>query len=217
MKKNHTAGYMWDIFYKVHGAIDTEPSRQIVEYVPRLKREGVFHILDAGCGTGRNIIYLQTMGFDVHGIDVSTEAIRIARSTSNETTDYRVGTLTNLPYASGTMDFVFSIHSLEYGKLEDIRKSVREIKRVLKSGGLFFLSADSTMHPFYKINSDDIIEASHIGFSMKSGLPNHFFTKAELENLFNDCKIEELKHVSEGNLDDPISPIREWVLLAYKK
>lgn len=33
-------------------------------------------ILDVACGDGRNAIYLAKLGFDVHGIDFSTEAIK---------------------------------------------------------------------------------------------------------------------------------------------
>jgi SAM-dependent methyltransferase len=35
-------------------------------------------VLDAGCGGGRNLIYFLRCGYDVCGVDLSTEAIRLS-------------------------------------------------------------------------------------------------------------------------------------------
>jgi SAM-dependent methyltransferase len=58
------------------------PQREIV----RLEEEGGLHgsILDCGCGTGENALYLANRGHEVWGVDSSPNAIRKAQSKASE-------------------------------------------------------------------------------------------------------------------------------------
>jgi SAM-dependent methyltransferase len=198
--------------------IDRLPSDEIVELVTRLKKEGVVEVLDAGCGTGRNSLYLASEGFRVHAVDISEQAIKIAKYNScGFQIDFRVVGIADLPYADRSMDFVLAAHSLEYGSDEYISSSVRSLDRVLRINRPLLVKVDSTQHPFYGIDPHDIDEVSHIGIWMKKGLPIHFFTRDEIIELFKGYNIERLYHISLGSKEDKISPIREWVLFGYKK
>ena len=54
--------------------------------VARLASEGGFSgtVLDAGCGTGENALYIASLGLDVFGFDVAETALAIARSKAQE-------------------------------------------------------------------------------------------------------------------------------------
>ena len=207
----------WNDIYS-EGCIHTKPSKEIIELVPRLKNEKVRTILDAGCGTGRHTIYLAQQGFYVHGIDISKEAIRIARSNKNgHIISYTVGTLTDLPYPRESIDFILANHSLQYASLEDIRKSITKLNGVLRSGRPFFARVASTKHPFYNATPDEVYGFSHIGFCIKNNLPVHFFEEEELRSLFKGYNIERLEHITHDVDHDKITvPLNEWVLLGYK-
>ena len=208
----------WNEIYS-EGNIHEKPSQEIVNLVPRLKSDGVVEILDAGCGTGRHSNYLSDQGFKVYGIDVSSKAVKIAEANKqNDVVDYSVGSLIDLPFPPNSMDFILANHSLEYASDEDVRKSVKELDSVLRSGKPIFIRVASTQHPFYKAKPADIYGFSHIGFCIKNGPPVHFFEEDELRDLFNNYHIERLEHIShEVNHKKITVPLKEWVLFGYKE
>ena len=62
--------------------------------------------LDFGCGTGRSTRVLRKLGFDVIGVDISEDMLRIARTT-DPSGDYRLVPGDNLnQFASGSFDLV---------------------------------------------------------------------------------------------------------------
>ncbi len=63
--------------------------------------------LDFGCGTGRSTRMLRKLGFDVTGVDISEDMLRIAKLT-DPSGDYRLVPGDNLePLAAGSFDLVF--------------------------------------------------------------------------------------------------------------
>jgi len=209
---------VWDNIYS-EGSIHKIPSKEIVGLIPSLKADGVIEILDAGCGTGRHSRYLAQMGFNVHGFDISEKAIKIAESDKNGYhIDYRLGTLSSLPYASNSMDFILANHSLEYGCDEDIRKYIIGLDGILKKGKPIFVRVVSKQHPFYEASPEEIYGFSHVGFCIKNYLPVHFFSEDELKALFKGYDIKRLEHVAHKADHDKITiPLAEWILLAYKQ
>ncbi len=208
----------WNDVYS-QGSIHLNPSKEVINLVPRLKSECVKSVIDAGCGTGRHACYLAQEGFEVHGIDISEQAIGLAESNRNgQIIDYRVGNLVDLPFAPESMDFVLANHSLQYASDEDIQKSISRLNSVLRKGRPFFVRVASTEHTFYQATPEEIYGFSHIGFCIKNGLPVHFFNKEELMDLFKGYRIERLEHRCHKTDHEKISvPLREWILLGYKQ
>jgi SAM-dependent methyltransferase len=86
-------------------------------------------ILDAGCGTGRNLIEFASLG-DPRGIDSSPEAIDFCRRRGvGGATE---GRLESLPFADGSFDLIFATDVLEH--LEDDRRVMGELWRVAAPG-----------------------------------------------------------------------------------
>lgn len=106
-------------------------------------------VLDAGCGTGYGADYLSNVCKEIIGIDISESAIRYARTHfQKDNLKYEVINLTGLTFQNSTFDIVCCLDVIEH--IEDYKKAIQEIYRVLKSDGLFVIST-----PNKKIFSDN--------------------------------------------------------------
>ena len=106
--------------------------------VPALLRKYVrgTRALDFGCGTGRSTRFLQTLGFEVIGVDVSEAMLDQARGRDPHG-DYRLvadGTLA--PLATGTFDLVLAAFTFDNIPTDQQKTSaLRELRRLLAAGG----------------------------------------------------------------------------------
>lgn len=97
-----------------------------------------------GCGTGRHSVYLAKKGFDVYGIDIAEEGIRQAKQwlkSEKLNANLKIGSIyEKLPYKNNFFDAVISTYIIHHNKIENIRKTIREIERIIKPGGLIFIN-----------------------------------------------------------------------------
>lgn len=102
-------------------------------------------ILDAGCGTGRNMNWFVQAGFEVVGCDISEEALNEATvRTGINPEKLTVAPLENLPYSSEKFDFVICSAVLHFAKSTDhFLTMVSELARVLKPNGILFVRMTS--------------------------------------------------------------------------
>jgi SAM-dependent methyltransferase len=94
-------------------------------------------VLDWGCGYGQVSWLLQRRGIRVVSCDVES---RPAREKIENLRQVSVELLQNplrLPYDSGSFGAVLSVGVLEH--VNDVETSLREINRVLRTGGMFFV------------------------------------------------------------------------------
>jgi len=89
-------------------------------------------ILDAGCGTGAMLSHLRPYG-DVVGVDVSSEALRLAAERGVEGCELVQSSLTDLPFTDGAFDLVTSFDVICC--IENDQSAFGELGRVLKPGG----------------------------------------------------------------------------------
>ena len=97
-----------------------------------LRRAGVDsapRLLDAGCGTGRNLVEFGRLGI-AEGIDVSPQAVDFCRSRGLE--GVRQGALEELPFEDGRFDLLLATDVIEH--LDDDRHALLELRRVARPG-----------------------------------------------------------------------------------
>ncbi|MFH1514901.1 MAG: class I SAM-dependent methyltransferase [bacterium] len=94
-------------------------------------------ILEAGCGMGRWMIYLNDLGYLMHGMDISARAIEKLKSLKPNL-NLKVGDITKMPYEDGEFDAVFSDGVIEHDP-EGPEKMLSEMNRVLKSEGIMIV------------------------------------------------------------------------------
>ena len=109
-------------------------------------------VLDAGCGAGRNLVYLHRRGFDVWGTDGDEHAITRARAQaailapSLPTDRFRVEPVERMSFENETFDVVISSAVLHFAANDDhFRAMLEGTWRTLKPGGLLFFRLASSI------------------------------------------------------------------------
>jgi SAM-dependent methyltransferase len=101
-------------------------------------------IIDIGCGTGVITAELARRGLKATGVDVVPEFIAVAQ-TKHPSVSFTVGAAEQLPFPDQTFDFANLSSLLEH--VDDWRKTLREAARVLKPGGVLYLSTNNRFWP----------------------------------------------------------------------
>lgn len=118
------------------------PHEKLIQFVFRAfpgGRENI-RILDLGCGSGANTVFLVREGFNVAATDISQVAVDMTlEKLEGLTADVRQGTVDRIDFGSNTFDCVVSISVLECAGLPYFLKAISEVLRVLKPGGTAFL------------------------------------------------------------------------------
>ncbi len=109
-------------------------------------------ILDAGCGTGRNLVYLLRAGHEVFGVDADPDAIEQTRqlarwlAPSLPAENFRLGSLESMPFPKAFADAVLSSAVLHFARDdEQFHAMLRGTWDALKPGGLFFCRLASSI------------------------------------------------------------------------
>jgi tellurite methyltransferase len=109
-------------------------------------------ILDAGCGSGRNLIYFLREGYDVYAADADPQAVegvrRLARvlAPALPASNFRVEPVERMSFDDAGADVVVSNAVLHFARDDaHFETMLRGLWRVLKPGGLFFCRLASTI------------------------------------------------------------------------
>lgn len=119
---------------------NNEEARQFISrLLGKMPLTGSETILDLACGTGRHSIYLNSLGFDVIGADISKFSINRAQQHANEKLHFVQHDM-RLPLHA-TVDVVFNLFT-SFGYFDDPTDNLRVLQSVsesLKPGGYFLL------------------------------------------------------------------------------
>ncbi len=134
-----------------HGSPPWDIGRPQPEFVS-LEEAGAIagSVLDVGCGTGENALYLAGRGHDVWGVDAAPSAIELARKKAQErglAATFLVQDALHLHELGRTFDTV--IDSGLFHALSDPERPlyVRSLSGVLRPGGAYFMLAFSELEP----------------------------------------------------------------------
>lgn len=109
-------------------------------------------ILDAGCGSGRNLVYLLREGYEVFGVDQDPESVGQVRRMAAmlaprlPATNFRVEALESMSFPDSFAHVVLSSAVLHFARDDQhFQKMLRGTWRVLKPGGLLFCRLASSI------------------------------------------------------------------------
>jgi len=106
---------------------------------------GVRDVLEIGCGTGDLTCVLARSAPHVVAIDLSTRKLGLARMRAaheadlNSRIEFRRMNAVRLELADASFDFAISISMVEHLHPDDVERHLREVQRVLRSGGRYLV------------------------------------------------------------------------------
>ncbi|MFY9555063.1 MAG: class I SAM-dependent methyltransferase [Blastocatellia bacterium] len=128
-------------------------------------------VLDLGCGEGYCARELRRRGAgEVVGIDVSEKMIEMARAREQIGPlgiDYRTGTATNLhDLVEDSFDLIVAVFLFNYLNIEQTRKTMRQIFRILKPRGKLVFAVPHPSFPFLhrKLQSPFYFDSGSYGY-----------------------------------------------------
>ena len=127
-----------------HWAVSLKPSTILFSFLRIFKKEKLIkeRILEVGCGNGRDSIYLAKQGCKVVGIDISPKAVVFAKKNKENllknkllkiNLNFKIANVEKLPFPDEYFGGIYSVGVLHSTNL---RKSLKEISRVLKKDGV---------------------------------------------------------------------------------
>lgn len=174
---------LWDRRARMSDMYSPRPDAQLVQRLGDMEAK-LRQALDIGCGCGRHLLHLAQLGWRVTGIDWSTEALSQASRVMAEAGE--VGSLVKgdwrrLPFPGGYFSLVIATNALQHGHWADFKRSMLEIKRVLKVGGTAIISVPGRSNMPPAIWGNWIEDGTVIlDRTAEEGLPHHFFSEVEL-------------------------------------
>jgi len=171
-------------------------------------------ILDAGCGSGRNIVWFMRNSFDVFGIDIDEDAVarirKLAKTLAPDLSpeNFQKAALESIPFQNESFDWVICNAVLHFAEdRSQFDRMLVEMWRVLKPGGVFFARLASS------IGIKDLLIPTSNGRCLMPDGTERFIVD---EPMLKDCT----KKLS-GSLIEPIKTtnventrcMTTWVLL----
>lgn len=126
----------------------------------RLPDPAATRILDAGCGSGRNMVELARRG-TVTGVELSPTSVCLARERG--VGEVIEGSVLEMPFADASFELAVSLDVVEH--LEDDETALREMRRVVTPGGALVVTV-----PAYQWlwSGHDVINHHHRRYTRRS-------------------------------------------------
>lgn len=157
----------WDERYRQGRTMPDEPAALLVENLSLLPKGG--KALDIAMGTGRNALYLASLGFRVTGIDLSAVAVEKCREKAERLglpIEALVADLERSPLPSNEYDLIVNFYYLQ-------RSLTAQIVAALRTGGVLVFESFT-------------IDQLQFGWGPKSS--DHLLRPGELREMFAEME-----------------------------
>lgn len=166
----------YHILYQNHDYREAEDF--IIKLTDFLHLEKNAKIIDLACGKGRHSVFLNKLGFDVLGLDLSPNSIEHNKKFENETLHFEVHDMRN-PINAKDVDAVLNMFtSFGYFETEEEDRSVfNAVSAALKKDGYFvldFLNADFVSK---NITENSVVERGKMQFNIHKKIEDHYIIK----------------------------------------
>lgn len=166
------------------------------------KSDSLASVLDIGCSHGYAVNWLWSLGIRASGVDISNNAIALAKRTRGEPADkcvgpcFQQGPATQLPWPNRSFEAIISSDVLEHLEPEDVDEAIGEIGRVASRFLVLKIAARHDSTPTYKTMDKETwsqlpgdlhpvvkqmpwwhAKFAHVGFKLRKTIPSrHWWT-----------------------------------------
>ncbi|MFC6876803.1 class I SAM-dependent methyltransferase [Flavobacterium myungsuense] len=149
-------------------------------------------VLDLACGKGRHAIYLNQLGFDVIGADLSENSIAIASKNSNDTLHFQVHDM-RLPF-DDKFDAIFNLFT-SFGYFEnddDNLKTLIAMKESLSEYGFGVIDFMNVNQVIANLIPEEVKTVDGIDFHIKRYyIDDHIYKEIDFKDNGNDFHFVE--------------------------
>ena len=161
-------------------------------------------MLDVACGKGRHSKILASMGFDVTGIDISTDSIAYANQFEKENLHFFVHDM-RLPAWVNYFDYVFNFFT-SFGYFKTRREhddAIRTIAKSIRPGGLFVIDYLNVHYAEEHIRYNEIKQIDKTVYDIHRWHDDHhFFKKITVTDPSLSRPLEYTEKVAKFTLGD---------------
>ena len=206
----------YHILYKNHDFKEAEEF--ITQLTTVLKLPENSKIIDLACGRGRHSIYLNKMGFDVLGLDLSRQSIEYDRQFENDSLHFQVHDMRQ-PIMSPDVDAVFNLFtSFGYFITEsDDQKVFHSVHEVLKKDGYFVLDYLNQQYVRNNLVPEESVEREGITFRLRKSIDDNFIIKridfsdkGQDYNFFERVKLHTPKKINDYASEAGFERVKIW-------
>ena len=201
----------YHILYKDRDFVEAEKFISLL--VKHLELKKGAKIIDLACGKGRHSIYLQHLGFDVLGLDLSEESIQhnkllAEKSGISSLINFEVHDMRNPivgEIISEKVDAVFNLFT-SFGYFDDVEddaKVFQSVADVLKKDGYFVLDFLNEKYVRNNLKAEYAIVKNNITFNISKRIENQhvikdikFTDKGEDFHFFEKVKLHTEKEIA---------------------
>lgn len=148
-------------------------------------------LLEIGCGMGTDILQLARRDMQVTGIDLTDEGIALAKKRFDIydlSAELKVDDAENLSFEDDTFDVVYSFGVLHH--TPDTQKSIDEVLRVLKPGGLAVIMLYHRQSYNYHIHR--LLDAPFDGNKNDRCPIERSYSRSEINHMFEKFAVTNL-------------------------
>lgn len=143
-------------------------------------------ILDAGCGSGRNLKWFYASNFEIHGIDICTEDIEYCKEIySTQKENFRVSSIEEIKYKSNSFNHIICNAVLHFAKdFTHFIKMFEKLLEILKPQGTLFIRMASNF------GIEDKVQYLENGvYELPDGTTRFLLTQHILDNLLSEYNL----------------------------
>ena len=179
----------YSVFHAIPSSVRNEPAKALVLFADLLKLRNK-RILDAGCGNGRNAVYLAKRSCEVTAVDFSEAALTETQTRANATgvksrvSVEKLDLSAVVPYASNSFDFVLDAYTFCHFLDNALATAFwTEMRRVVRPDGYLMSIAFSTDDSYYaQLRSKD---KNKIVFDPTNRITKRLYEETELKDFFS--------------------------------
>ena len=176
---------------------------RILKYEFGMSGEKNNKLLDWGCGSGANLSFFKSKGFDVYGVDMDEKSINRCKERMPDI-KHHLKTIDPKPsedtdYFGEKFDVIIATQSMYYLSKTDLQTLLKSLDKMLNPGGIVFFTMMGTESDMFFKDANKTKDEDGL-WNLEYNYPRHsikdyriqILTEEELEETFN---IFEKKHI----------------------